>query len=79
MRYGADTTMKYLLLKPNTEPPDISEFKPFRSVVIVEEVVTTRWQIIISDWLVSSGCLYMMAWGKDQPFKGAKKSRFTSG
>lgn len=57
--------MKYLLLIPDTEPPDIQELKPFRAVVIIEEAVTSEWQGKISDWLVASGCLYMMAWGID--------------
>ena len=56
--------MKYLQLKPDSEPPDIHELKPFRSVVIVDESVTSGWQERISDWLVTSVFLYMMAWGK---------------
>jgi len=39
--------------------------KPFRSVVIIEEDVTAEWREAVSKWLVESGCLYMMAWGKD--------------
>jgi hypothetical protein len=31
--------------------------------VIAEESVTTEWQGKVSDWLVKSGCKYMMAWG----------------
>ncbi len=57
--------MKYILLNPDTEPPNVSEMRPFRSIVIVEETVEQEWQEWISDWLVGSGCLYMMAWGKD--------------
>jgi hypothetical protein len=57
--------MQYLILKPETEPPNISELRPFRSVVIVEENVSSEWQEKISGWLVRSGCLYMMAWGID--------------
>ena len=56
-------TVKYLQLEPTSEVPDISALNPFRAVVIVEENVSLEWQIQISNWLVSSGCLYMMAWG----------------
>ena len=38
---------------------------PFRSVVIVEGSVSPKWQGAVSDWLVNSGCLYMMAWGDE--------------
>ena len=32
-------------------------------VVVVEAEVSPEWQAIVSDWIVRSGCLYMMAWG----------------
>ncbi len=57
--------VKYFQIKPNSEPPDVSNLKPFRAVVISEENIPTDWQAKISDWLISSGCLYMLAWGKD--------------
>jgi hypothetical protein len=55
--------MKYLQLKPDIGPPDVSGLKPFRAIVVIEEKVTIDWQHEVSKWLVSSGCLYMMAWG----------------
>ena len=54
---------EYLLLKPESPPPNITAFPPFRAVVIVEADVTPEWQSLVSRWLVKSGCLYMMAWG----------------
>lgn len=57
--------MKYLQLQPNSNLPDISDTVPFRSVVIIEETVQEEFQRKVSDWLVNSGCLYMMAWGKN--------------
>jgi len=57
--------MRYLQLQPETSLPDISGLSPFRSVVIVEASVTPEWQAEVSKWLVKSGCLYMMAWGKE--------------
>ncbi len=55
--------MEYIRLEPDTDLPDISTFNPFRVLVIVEEAVTSEWQKKVSTWLVTSGCLYMMAWG----------------
>ena len=57
--------MKYLQLEPESKLPDISGLKPFRSVVVIEENVSSEWQTLVSTWLVKSGCLYMMAWGKE--------------
>lgn len=56
-------TVKYLQLEPRQKIPDISALNPFRAVLIIEETFTSEWQMQISNWLVSSGCLYMMAWG----------------
>ncbi|MDD5058648.1 MAG: hypothetical protein PHQ60_12330 [Sideroxydans sp.] len=58
-------TVKYFQILSGSEPPDISALKPFRTVVIVEDEFTPEWQSTIATWLVKSGCLYMMAWGKD--------------
>lgn len=52
----------YVLLAPETEPPELSAFNPFRAVVIIEQPVSAAWRARISDCLVESGCLYMMAW-----------------
>ncbi len=57
--------MRYIQVLPNSELPKITDMEPFRSVVIVEETVTPEWQGKVSDWLVNSGCLYMMAWGEN--------------
>lgn len=38
---------------------------PSRIVVIIEAEVDNIWRARVSDWLVRSGCLYMMAWGAD--------------
>lgn len=54
-----------MLLAPETPPPQFAVRTPFRAVVIVEQTVTREWQASVCDWLVRSGCLYMMAWGLD--------------
>lgn len=57
--------VKYVQLKPGSEPPKVKDFDPFRSVVVIEEDILPEWQHQVSSWLVASGCLYMMAWGKN--------------
>lgn len=36
----------------------------FKSVVVIEDDVDFAWQDTVSEWLVRSGCRYMMAWGR---------------
>ena len=33
--------------------------------MLVEQDVTEEWRAEVSEWIVASGCLYMMAWGRD--------------
>lgn len=54
----------YLHLPEGCEPPAL-EKHPFKAVVVLDQVVGGDWRDRISDWLVRSGCLYMMAWGPD--------------
>ena len=56
-------SVAYLHLKPGAELPELSPSKPVRMVVVVEAEVSPDWQSIVSNWIVGSGCLYMMAWG----------------
>jgi hypothetical protein len=56
----------YLQLQPEAvELPRLPCASPFRAVVLVREAVTNEWRNRVSDWLVTSGCLYMLAWGVD--------------
>jgi hypothetical protein len=55
----------YLHISPNGALPDVTYLSPFRAVVIIDSAVTSEWRAKVSDWLVRSGCLYMMAWGQD--------------
>lgn len=57
--------MQYIQLISSNELPDISDLRPFKAVVIAEDTVTSDRQAAICQWLVESGCLYMMAWGQD--------------
>ena len=53
----------YFRIQPGALLPDIEAFRWFRAVVILEADYTSDWQMVVSRWLVDSGCLYMMAWG----------------
>lgn len=55
----------YIHLAPGSTPPSLGARSPFRAVVIIDQSVATEWQWLVSDWLVQSGCLCMMAWGQD--------------
>ena len=55
--------LEYVQISPGGEFPDVSEYKPYRAVVIIEDSVTKQWRIDAADWLCLSGCLYMLAWG----------------
>ncbi len=45
--------------------PELSDFAPYRAVVVVEQVVSNDWRNIVSKMLCETGCRYMMAWGHD--------------
>jgi hypothetical protein len=53
----------YIHLAPDSIPPAIRAV-PSKFVVVVEAEVSCEWQKRVSDWIVASGCLYMMAWGR---------------
>jgi len=38
---------------------------PSRFVVVIEADVSSAWRKLVSEWMVASGCLYMMAWGRE--------------
>lgn len=38
--------------------------QPFKAIVMLEQETSPDWRMKVSRWLVSSGCLHMMAWGQ---------------
>lgn len=56
--------VEYIHLLCGAAPPDIVS-NPRRVVVLIEQEGTADWQDRISEWIIDSGCLYMMAWGID--------------
>jgi hypothetical protein len=57
--------MRYLRVEPDGELAPYDGARPFRAVVVVDAEVSPEWQFAASKWLVRSGCLYMLAWGRD--------------
>jgi hypothetical protein len=57
--------VNYFQINSNIELPSVEEFSPYKAVVIVDLDCEQSWQKKVSEWLVSSCCKYMMAWGKD--------------
>ena len=55
--------VSYLQLQPNGALPDISYLAPFKAVVVLNAEYSSNWQDEVSKWLVTCGCLYMLAWG----------------
>ena len=55
----------YVRISEGEPFPDISSYGPFRAVVVLDGAYSPEWQDEASDWLVRSGCLYMMAWGEN--------------
>jgi len=55
----------YFHLKSNAPLPDLEGSARYKAIVIVEGDVAPHWQAAVSEWLVRTGCRYMMAWGLD--------------
>lgn len=55
---------EYIHLAPDQKLPD-GPVRPFKAVLIIEEPPTAEWQKLVSEWLVASGCLFMLAWGHE--------------
>lgn len=57
--------VEYKKIEPGKPLPALCTLGPFRAVVVVDAEVTSEWRSLVSDWLVRSGCLYLMAWGNN--------------
>jgi len=55
--------VRYVRLEPDGPLPDKKALAPFRAVIVIEATYSPEWQDVVSDWLVGSGCRYMLAWG----------------
>ncbi len=52
-------------LPAGSEPPVIGQDGPFKAVLVVEQDSAQEWRDRVGDWMIRSGCLFMMAWGRD--------------
>jgi hypothetical protein len=55
----------YIHLAPGSLPKGRVKPAPYKMVVIADAAVAPEWQSQVSDWIVKSGCRYMIAWGVD--------------
>ena len=55
----------YIHLRPGSVTPKLDDKTPFAAVVAISSEVSNDWRNEVSDWLVESGCRYMLAWGLD--------------
>jgi hypothetical protein len=58
-------TATYLHLPVGQSPPSLESYRPFKAVLVIEQPADREWQVVVSEWLVRSGCLYVSAWGQD--------------
>ncbi len=61
--FTAKMTVSYLHLPSGQLPPALAQ-GAYRAVVVIEDSVTDEWRTAVSEWLVLTGCLYMLAWGE---------------
>ena len=54
--------VEYIHLPAGADIPDLAP-APRRLLVIAEQAVPTEWMNAVSDWIVRSGSLFVMAWG----------------
>lgn len=59
-----EESVEYIHLPAGSSLPPFEPI-PRRVIVLVEQDVTSQWQDAVSKWIVDSGCLWMMAWGRD--------------
>ena len=55
----------YIHLPAGRTPPPLRPEGSYRAVLIIEQEVDEPWRALVSEWLIQTGCLYMMAWGID--------------
>jgi len=58
-------SIRYLHLNPDSELPALEGLHQFKAIIIIDVEVPEMTQWEICRWLVSSGCLYALAWGQD--------------
>ena len=57
--------MEYLQISETSSLPGIKHLSPFKAVIAIEDPVSSERQQVICDWLVDSGCKYVMICGEE--------------
>ena len=57
--------MKYYQINENSSLPVLDQFAPFKVVLALEIDCSETRKLSIAEWLVSSGCRYVMVCGED--------------
>jgi hypothetical protein len=60
-----NSTVKYLHLSPSSDLPVLEGLRQFKAVIVVEADIHETMMWDVSRWLIESGCLYALAWGKE--------------
>lgn len=56
---------KYLHLSPDADLPVLEGLRQFKTILVADADVHETMMWDVSRWLIESGCLYALAWGKD--------------
>ena len=59
------TRATYIQLRPEGALPTLEHLAPFMAVVVIDDDSDEMWRWDVARWLVTSGCRFMLAWGKE--------------
>lgn len=58
------SSVRYRCISEGRPLPNLRRYRPFKAVLVIDAGCSEDWQDEVSKWLVRSGCLVVMAWGK---------------
>ena len=61
------TKATYLQLRPEGPLPTLDHLQPFMAIVVIDDDSDEMWRWDVARWLATSGCRFMLAWGKECP------------
>jgi len=61
------TKAHYIQLRPHAHLPDLAHLQPFMAIVVIDDDSDEMWRWDVARWLATSGCRFMLAWGKECP------------
>ena len=57
--------MQYVHLVEGADPPTVDAPSPFKALVVLDQTTSKEWRARVSNWLIATGCVYMVAWGEE--------------